>query len=90
MLLSGHHDVAFLNDILNDVESDTKIDNYVIIASFKSEPTCTLKNKIPGLRLWYQVYSAQLRERMLNHNSTTILEALPGKLYIKRHSPSIF
>ena len=42
---------------------------------------------------WYQVYQAQLWERMLNRSaslamSTSILKALPGKLDIKRHSPS--
>ena len=30
----------FLNDAANDVVSKRKIDNYVIIASLKSEPTC--------------------------------------------------
>ena len=43
---------------------------------------------------WYQVYQAQLWERMLNRSaslamSTSVLKALPGKLDIKRHSPSI-
>ena len=28
-----------------------KIDNYVILASLKSETTCKLINRIPGLRL---------------------------------------
>ena len=28
-----------------------KIDNYVIMASLKSEPACKLINRIPGLRL---------------------------------------
>ena len=30
---------------------DTKRDNYVIIASLKSESTCKLINRIPGLHL---------------------------------------
>ena len=43
---------------------------------------------------WYQVYQARLWERMLNRSaslamSTSVLKALPGKLDIKRHSPSI-
>ena len=43
---------------------------------------------------WCQVYQAQLWERMLNRSaslamSTSVLKALPGKLDIKRHSPSI-
>ena len=33
-----------LNDVVNDIESDTKIGNYVIIACLKSEPTCGLIN----------------------------------------------
>ena len=41
---------------------------------------------------WYQVYEARLRERMLNRSaslamSTSILQALPGKLDIKRREP---
>ena len=51
-----------------------------------------LINKIPGSCL-FQVYLARLRERMLYRSanlamSTSILEALPGKLDIKRHSHS--
>ena len=52
-----------------------------------------LVNRIPGSRLLYQVYRARLRECMLNRSaslamSTSNLEALPGKLDIKRQ-PSI-
>ena len=41
----------------------------------------------------YQVYQARLRERMLNRSAslampTSILKALPGKVDIKRHSPT--
>ena len=36
----------FLNDVANDVESNTNIENYVIIASLKSE---TLSKLIPGI-----------------------------------------
>ena len=49
---------------------DTKLDNNVIIASLKSESTCKMRNRIPGLR----------------HDLTSVLEALPGNFYIKRHS----
>ena len=43
---------------------------------------------------WYQVYQARLWECMLNRPaslamSTSVLKALPYKLDIKRHSPSI-
>ena len=49
-----------------------------------------LINRIPV----YQVYQAQLREFILNRlaeplDSTTSLKALPGKLDIKRNSPSM-
>ena len=42
----------------------------------------------------YQVYQARLWERSLNRSaslamSTTVRKALPGKLNIKRHTPSI-
>ena len=42
----------FLSDIVNDIESiDTILDNYVIIASLKSESTCKVIHRIPGSRL---------------------------------------
>ena len=56
------------------------MDNYAIIASLKSESTCKLINRIPGLDLFIS---------SITRDSTSILEALPGKLDIKRHSPSI-
>ena len=40
----------FLNDIVND-KIHTKIDNYVIVASFYSESACKLINRISGLGL---------------------------------------
>ena len=43
--------LQFLNDIVKDAESTQKIDHYVIFASLKSESTCKLINRIPGLRL---------------------------------------
>ena len=49
--LSGHDDVALLNDVANDVESTKKIENYVIIASLKSEIMGKLINRIRGLRI---------------------------------------
>ena len=36
---------------LNDVANDTKIENYVIIASLESETMGKLINRIPGSRL---------------------------------------
>ena len=41
----------FLNDVINDVESDTQVDNYVIITSLNSKPICNLINRVPGSRL---------------------------------------
>ena len=46
--LSGHKDVALLNDVTNDAESKQKNENYVIIPSLKSETMGKLINKIPG------------------------------------------
>ena len=68
--------------------------NDITITSLKSESTCKLINRIPGLCLLYQVYQARLRERILNSSaslmmSTSILDTLPGKLDIKRCAPGI-
>ena len=41
----------FLNDVANDAES-TQNQNYVIIASLKSETMGKLLNRIPGLHLF--------------------------------------
>ena len=71
------------------------IKNYVIIASLKSVQQWVNWWMEYQVRVfWYQVYQAQLWERMLNRSaglamSTCILKALPGKLDIERHSPSI-
>ena len=67
-----------------------KIDNYVKF----TEPTCKLINKIPGLRLLISsLPGSALRTHVellgRPRDSTSILKALPGKLYIKRYSPSI-
>ena len=48
--LSGHDDVALLNDVAYDAES-TKIESYVIIANLKSETMGKLINRKPGSRL---------------------------------------
>ena len=41
----------FLNNVVNDVQIDKKINNYVIIASLKSESLGKLINRIAGSRL---------------------------------------
>ena len=89
----------FLNDVANDAEStQTIIENYVIIASLKSETICQLINRIPGSRflisslpgsaLWTHVESL-VKPRNVNVVFSFYLKALPGKPDIKRHSPSI-
>ena len=55
---------------------------------------CKLINRYQVIVFWYQVYQSRLQEHMLNCSaslpmSTRVLVALPGKLDIKRHSPSI-
>ena len=70
------------------------IDNYVIIASLKSEQTSKLLTRKPGLRLWISSLpdsASRIHVESFGkpHDSTSGLEALPGKLDIKRHSPSM-
>ena len=70
------------------------MDNYVIIACIKTEPTCKLINRIPGLLLLISsLPGLALRTHVKSLgkpcNSTSVLEALPGKLDIRRHSSSI-
>ena len=48
--LSGHDDVALLNDALMTLNQHI-IENYVIIASLKSETMGKLINRIPGSRI---------------------------------------
>ena len=69
-------------------------DNYVIIASLKSEGACTVINRIPGLGLLISSLpgsASRMHVESLDKpcDSTSILKALPGKLDIKRHSPCI-
>ena len=71
-----------------------KIDNYDIIASLKSEQTCKLMNRIPGsLVLISNLPGSASRAHVESlgkpRDSTSILEAMPGKLDNKRHSPRV-
>ena len=50
-----------------------------------SESTCKLINRIPGSRLLISSLPGSSSLTM----STSVFEALPGKIDIKRHSPSI-
>ena len=70
-----------------------KIDNYVKIASLKSKTTFKLIKRIPGSHLLISSLpgsgSRTLAESLGKLcDSTSNLEALPGKLDIKIHSPS--
>ena len=84
----------FLNDVANDAQSTQKIENFVIIASKTCETMGKLINRIPGSCLLisslpgsaFRTYVELLASLAM---STSILKALPGKLDIKRHSPSI-
>ena len=70
-----------------------KIENDVIIASLKSETMGKLINRIPGSRLLISSIGLALRTHVNRSASlvmsTCVLKAWPGKLDIKRHSPSI-
>ena len=79
----------FLNDVSNDAKSTQKIDHYTIFARLKSEK---IEYQVCISR--YQINQVRLREHLLNRSaslakSTSVLLSLPGKLDIKRHSPSI-
>ena len=75
----------FLNGAIFDVESTGKTIITPNRLGLKSEPTCKLINRIPGLR-----HIKFTRLRIENTFwSTRVLKALPYKLDIKRHSPSI-
>ena len=62
-----------------------KIENYVIIASLKSEKMGKLINSIPSSCLLISSLPGSASLKM----STSVLKALPGKLDIKRHSPCL-
>ena len=70
--------------------------NYVIIACLKSEKMGKLINRIPGSRLLIaSLPGSALRTHVESLgkppdvNLTSVFKTLPGKLDIKRHSPSI-
>ena len=76
----------FLNDVANDAESTQKNRSL----RRRVNQLGKLINRIPGSCLLYQVNQTRLREGMLNRSaslamSTTALEALSGKLDIKRY-----
>ena len=81
----------FLNDVVNDADSAQKSK---IIASLTSETMGKLKNRIPGACLLISnLPGSALRSHVESlgkpRDVNKRFQALPGKLYIKRHSPSI-
>ena len=75
--------VHFLMTSRMSLNQRKTIENYVIVASLKK--TDKLNTRFASFDI----------KRMLNLSaslamSTSVLKALPGKLDIKRHSPSIF
>ena len=71
----------FLNDVANDAESTQKIENYVIIASLKSETTGKLINRLPGLRL--------LISSLPGSALRTHVESLGKPRNVNKHSQSL-
>ena len=72
-----------------------KMDNYITIASLKSEPTCKLIIRIPGSHLLISSLlgsASRTHFELLDkpHDSPSFLEALPGKFDIKRHLVFLF
>ena len=69
---------------------------YVIIASLKNEPmgklidrmpgSCLLISSLPGTVLKTHVVHVSLGKP---HDSSSVLEVMPGKLDVKRHLPNI-
>ena len=71
-----------------------KIEKYVIIASLKSETMDKLKKRIPGSCFLISSLPGSALRTHVDCSaslamSKSFLKALPGKLDIKRHSPSI-
>ena len=81
--LSGHNDIAFFEWRCKWRWINTKIENYIIMASLKRETIGKLINRMPGSRLLISSLPGSASLVM----STSVLKALPGKLDIKRHSP---
>ena len=71
-----------------------KNENYVIITTLKSKTMGKLIKRIPRSRLLISSLSGSALRTHVESSaslaiSTSVLKALPGKLDIKRHSPSI-
>ena len=81
MPLSDHDELRFLNDIANALNQQKKGENYVIIASLKSETMGKLINRIPGLRL--------LRSSLPGSALRTHVESLGKPCDVNKHSQSL-
>ena len=83
MPLSGHDDVALLNDVANGAESTTKNENYVIIASVKRETMGKLINRIhvPGEYLLISSLPCSALR--------TLVESLGKPRDVNKHSQSL-
>ena len=84
----------FLNDVSNGAESIQKSTSTSYLLVLRVNGLGKLLNRIHDSGLLISSLPGSARECLLNHSaslamSTSVLEALPGKLYIKRHSPSI-
>ena len=71
-----------------------KIDNYVISGSLKNVPMGKLITEYQVCVFWYHITpgsASRVHDDLLckPRESTSVLEALPGKLHIKRYLPSI-
>ena len=63
----------FLNDVANDTESTQKSENYVIIASLKSETMGKLINRLPDTRLLISsLPGSALRTHNVNKRSQSL------------------
>ena len=95
-MLNGLASLAMSTCILEALPGklDIKIHSPSILNNIPISPDTTLIIFYQIQIFWYQSYQAWLGECLLNWSaslpmSTCILGALPGKLDIKRHSPSI-
>ena len=92
--LSGHDDPSRFEWHRQWHWIDSYIDNYVVIASLKSEPMGKLINRMPGSHLLISSLPGSALWRHVKwlcklHKLTSILKRLPSKLDINRHSPCI-
>ena len=86
--------LQIFNDVANGAESAQKFANYVIMASLKRETIVKLINRIPGLGLLISSLPGSALRTLVEllgkpPDVNKRIKALPGKLDIKRHSPSI-